>query len=99
MNEPERIDVERLGGFAGYGLPGSRLRSKGEVLLTALSAGDRAAVDALFAGPASGAATSAARAAFRSRLTRLGAAHTVSIEVEEQQVPALLRDCVIDVIA
>ena len=37
-----RIDVERLGGLAGYGSPGARLRSRGSVLAHELNIADQA---------------------------------------------------------
>jgi len=93
----DRIAVERLGGFAGFGGPGSHLRSRGEIEIDRLSAADRNAVDALFA-------TRLARStptpdAFRYRLTRhVGDAVHVT-EVAEEHVPAALRDCVSDELA
>jgi hypothetical protein len=96
MNEPACIEVERLGGFAGFGLPGSGLRSRGKVLLASLSAADLAATDALFAHPPKPDSSSGAADRFRYRLMRHAAAGCMSIEVDEQHVPAVLRDCVID---
>lgn len=87
------LEVERLGGFAGFG--GGRLRSRGKVALSALSAADRAAVEGFFtAGTAALAKQAPAGAAdmFRYRLTRDGA----SVEVPEGLVPAAVRDCVRD---
>jgi hypothetical protein len=90
----DRIEVERLGGFAGFGQPGSRLRSRGEMAVADLSAADRAAVDALFAKPPSRATPMPD--GFRYRLTRRVGSATQAVEVTEQQIPAALRDCVRD---
>ena len=45
------LTIERLGGLAGFGGEGAKIRGRGRVNLDTLSAGDRAAVDALFARP------------------------------------------------
>jgi hypothetical protein len=90
----DHIEVERVGGFAGFGGPGAHLRSRGHVELAKLSDGDRRAVDALFharaAAPASGAD------GFRYRLTRNVTGRPESIEVASAALPAALRDCVRD---
>ncbi|MDC8784721.1 protealysin inhibitor emfourin [Roseateles koreensis] len=96
--DSERLTLERLGGLAGFGLPGSRLRSRGELVVAELSAADKLQVAALFAAHQQ---TSVACAippdAFRYRLTRHGEpARAVSIELQEAQVPSVLRDCVQD---
>jgi hypothetical protein len=88
-----RVDIERVGGFAGFGLPKSHVRSRGEVELTDLSPADRHAVETLFAHPPS--ATSPPDA-FRYRLTRQTAQGPVTIEVPEQHVPSVLRAAVKD---
>ena len=90
------VRVERIGGFAGFGLPGSRLRSRGEVDSAQLSAADRAALDALFEPPP---ATVPQPDAFVYRLTRRAAAGEQTVEVAEQHVPAALQSCVSDELA
>ncbi len=90
----QRLDVERLGGFAGFGNPGSRLRSRGTLENAGLSATDRQCVDALFAHPPSPAG--AAIDGFRYRLTRHTEAGSETIEIPEQHVPAAVRQCVRD---
>jgi hypothetical protein len=95
MNDStDRLQVERLGGFAGFGLPGSALRSRGELTPAQLSKGDREAVDALFAAPPAEAPPTPD--GFRYRLTRHRAGKVLSVEVAERHVPASLRDCVQD---
>lgn len=90
----DQLQVERLGGLAGFGLPGSRLRSHGVKLLADLSAADAKAVQALFEHPSG--AKAPMPDGFFYRLTRhvAGAAH--SVEVHEALVPPALRDCVSD---
>lgn len=89
----ERIDVERVGGFAGFGGPGSPLKSRGSVTIDTLSAIDRHAVDILLRG--AGKAEATLPDEFRYRITR--GARTV--EVREAQVPTVLRECVKDELA
>ena len=45
----ERLQIERIGGIAGFG--GPHLKSRGEVRLAELSPADRQAVESLFADP------------------------------------------------
>ena len=92
-----RLRVERVGGFAGFGLPGSRLRSVGELDAGTLGSADRAAVDALFE-PRRPAAKRLPDA-FVYRITRSGPSGEETVEVPESQVPESLRDCVQDELA
>jgi hypothetical protein len=92
--KPDRVEVERLGGLAGFGLPGSRLRSHGVVAIGHLSAADTKTVHALFAHTP--AARSVMPDGFRYRLTRHVAGVAHSVEVHEDALPAALRDCVSD---
>ncbi|MFL6693792.1 MAG: protealysin inhibitor emfourin [Ramlibacter sp.] len=90
----DSIEVERIGGFAGFGLPGSRLRSHGRLDASHLAADDRKVLEALFArrGPPSAPAPDG----FRYRITRRVGGHTETIEAAEPDVPATVRDCVQD---
>jgi hypothetical protein len=93
----DKISIERIGGFAGFGLPGSRIRSRGEVDRAQLSGSDRKAVDALFAAlPAD---NQPRPDEFRYRLTRHGDGGAQTIEVCERHVPESLRNCVQDELA
>jgi len=92
----DRITIERLGGFAGFGLPGSRIKSRGDVALSELSPADRSAVAALFErkdhggpGPPD---------AFRYRLTRQTTQGSETVEVPEHVVPEAIRNRVKDVL-
>jgi hypothetical protein len=87
------LEVERLGGLAGYGTEGSRLRSRGQVDVSTLSAEDRRTVDSLFVGPSAG---SSRPDEFRYKLTRWTDKGPQSVEVPENQVPAAVRDVVKD---
>ena len=90
----DTVDVERLGGFAGFGLPGSRLRSRGHIDAAQLAVADRQAIEALFArrGPPSPPLPDG----FRYRITRSVGGRAQTVEAPEQDVPAPLRDCVRD---
>jgi hypothetical protein len=87
------LKIERIGGLAGFGLPGSKIKSSGEAATSALSADDQAAVEALFRGPASQPSPAQARDGFRYRITRDDGK---TVEVPESAVPSALKACVSD---
>lgn len=89
-----RIDVERLGGLAGYGSPGARLSSRGSVLAHELNIADQAILRDLFLRPPQG--PDQKRDAFRYRLTRHCGAASHTVVVAETQVPQAIRECVHD---
>lgn len=92
--------IERVGGLAGFGGPGARIASRGELAASALSAEEHSAVEALFKRHATG--KTGSRAAppvadgFRYRISRTGAQGAETIEVPESDVPAALVRCVKD---
>ena len=90
----DRLMIERVGGLAGFGLPGSHLKSKGELAVSELSTADRNAVEALFASKDTPAQPMPD--AFRYRITRHTSAGQQTIEVPEARVPAVLRNSVKD---
>lgn len=92
----DRIQIERTGGFAGFGLPGSRVESRGEVAVSELSQLDRAVVDALF--ERKGPEEPHMPDGFRYRITRQTAGGTETVEVPEGKVPDALKDSVKDVL-
>ena len=89
-----RIDVERLGGLAGYGSPGARLRSRGSVLAHELNIADQAILRDIFLRPPQG--PDPTRDALRYRLTRQCGAASHSVVVAETDVPQAIRECVHD---
>jgi hypothetical protein len=92
----DRLKIERIGGFAGFG--GPHLKSRGEMAISELSASDRQAVENLFNDPQKAAPARPGEAdAFRYRITRETAAGAVqAIEVPGNAVPAPLKECVKD---
>jgi len=89
-----RLKVERLGGFGGFGLPGSHLRSRGEIDSAQLSPAERAQLDALFDQPPPGATPMPD--GFVYRLARQTAGGEQTIDLVEAQVPIAIRACVTD---
>jgi len=87
---PDRINVERIGGLAGFG--GSRLKSAGVIALSDLSPADRDALDAFFQGAPT--AHTPKPDAFVYRITRNDGGASKTIEVSEEHVPAAIRGCV-----
>ena len=91
------VNVERLGGFAGVGMPGSRIRSHGSLAWSALPAAAQQHLDSLFAGPLRPAPDpGATRDAFHYRVTRQGPAGLQTLHLSESEVPAELRDTLHD---
>src|SRR4051812_22546254 len=89
-----KVDIERLGGFAGFGGAGSHLRSRGSLESGHLSASDQAAIDALFAQPPPKGGS--ARDSFVYRLTRQTTQGHQMIEVPEAHVPEAVKAAVKD---
>ena len=89
----DRLKIERVGGFAGFG--GPHLKSRGEVAVSDLSAADQKTLDALFADPKKVPAAHPGQAdAFTYKITR-GAR---TIEVPEHAVPSTIKNSVKDVL-
>ena len=93
----DRLQIERIGGYAGFG--GPHLKSRGELALSDLSPADRHAVEDLFDNPQEAVPAHPGQAdAFRYRITRQTATGSQTIEVPGDAVPAALRDSVRDVL-
>jgi hypothetical protein len=90
------LKIERIGGLAGIGLPGSKVRSTGETTVSALSEADRAQVESLFRNPGQVRGSGLERDALRYRITRSVEGRDQTIEVPEAAVPAALKACVTD---
>jgi emfourin len=92
----DKLKVRRVGGFAGFGIPGSRLESSGERAFSELSAADQAAVEALFRNPTARRGSEQERDTFRYRITRTVKGQDQTVEVPESAVPQALKACVSD---
>ncbi|HXO70996.1 MAG TPA: protealysin inhibitor emfourin [Bradyrhizobium sp.] len=90
------LKIEKVGGFAGMGVPGSKIRSGGEQSVSALSADDQAAVEALFHNPDAHQGSGQVRDGFRYRITRTANGKQQTVEVPEAAVPHALKACVTD---
>ncbi len=89
-NKDDCVRVERVGGLAGFG--GPRLKSAGEVAMSALSAADRKVVKAMFQETArSGAGKPDG---FVYRITLRSGGVTKAVDVSEGRVPEAVRKCV-----
>jgi hypothetical protein len=87
--------VERIGGIAGFGLPGSRLKSRGRCKFEALPATDQARVNALF-DATRGPGKPGMPDVFRYRVTRQTPKGDETIEVPETDLPTSVISCVKD---
>ena len=92
-NTGPQLEVERLGGLAGFGTAASHLRSRGQLDISTLSAEDRQALELLFSKPP---ASSLRADEFRDRLTRWTDKGQDSVEVPESQVPPAVRSALKD---
>jgi hypothetical protein len=91
-----RLKIERFGGLGGFSLPNSRIKSTGEQDIEALSAKDRAAVEALFANKGRPPKPGPERDTFHYKLTRENNGQDETVEVPEAAVPEALKACVTD---
>jgi hypothetical protein len=90
--------VERIGGFAGLGAQGSRIKSRGQVSLASLSAEDQTVIEHLFENRAKY-TSPAVPDGFCYRLSRTVKTGVESIEVPESLVPRSIASCVKDELA
>ena len=93
------LTIERIGGFAGYGGAGSRLKADGKLDYAKLAPADQRAVDVLFTATAKERKSwenPQLRDGFRYQITRVGGAKPETVEVPEDKVPAALAAVVKD---
>ena len=94
-----RLLIERLGGFAGFGLPGSPLKSRGELDLSKLPPKVREAIEELFNKPPSAEPTRPGPVhPFRYRMTRQTESGSQTVEVPSDAVPSVVHESVKDVL-
>jgi len=94
MKEKDKLKVERIGGFGGFGLPGSHLKSKGEISISELSPDDLQTINGLFKGDVH--PGTAMPDEFLYRIARKIGNDLKTIEVPEKNVPMAIRNCVKD---
>jgi hypothetical protein len=90
------LKIERVGGLAGYGVSGSKVKSTGEQAVSALSTADQASVESLFRDPKGQQGSGLERDAFRYRISRVINGKNQTVEVPESAVPPALKACVSD---
>lgn len=97
LNPDDQLLIERLGGLAGVGLPGSHIRSRAIVEGKALSTEESLSVAALFANPSTASVTAVKGAdGFRYRLTLHRNNDNKKIEINEAALLVSLRQRVQD---
>jgi hypothetical protein len=97
LKTEDHLEIERLGGFAGIGLPGSHIRSRALVRGSELSAEERDSIAALFKARTGVVAPPQAGAdPFRYRLTLHGGESHPEIVVGEAELLASLKERVHD---
>lgn len=89
-----KIEVERLGGQAGYGQPGARLRSRCLLQASDLSPADQAALREIFLHPTP--TPPQERDAFRYSFTRQHDNGVQTVVVAEKTVPQAILNCLRD---
>ena len=89
------IEIERLGGIAGFGGPGAHVRSRGRLAYASLTATDQALLDQAFKSVGKR-KVSLQRDRFSYRVSRTDVAGTVTIEVAAEHLPTALVQCVVD---
>ncbi len=92
----DRLQIERIGGIAGFG--GLHLKSRGQLALSDLSPADRRAVEDLFSNPQKAPVPPSEADAFRYRITRQTEEGPQTVEVSGNAVPDALKNSVKDVL-
>jgi hypothetical protein len=90
------LTIERVGGVGGFGLPGSRIRSRGTRPFASLSAEAQAKVEELFRTTGQNAARPPVADGFHYRITRQTPHGEETVEVPEAVVPVELQSSVKD---
>jgi hypothetical protein len=94
-NEIDLLMVERIGGLAGFGIAGSRIRSRGQLAFNSLPDTDQRLVEALFKTHGK-LEPSAQRDAFSYKISCASKFGTKTVEVPEAVLPATIIACVKD---
>lgn len=94
MDNQDRLKIERIGGFGGFGLPGSHLKSGADMALSELAVGELQALEALFQGHAH--LDAPKTDGFIYRITRKIDGKLQTIEISEEHAPVSIRNSVKD---
>jgi hypothetical protein len=94
VEKQDELKVERIGGFGGFGLPGSHLKSKGGVFMSDLSSNDVVIINSLFQGSVH--LDKLKTDGFLYRITRKIGNNLKTIEIPEENIPMSIRKCVKD---
>ncbi len=94
-NEIDLLLVERIGGLAGFGVAGSRIRCRGQLAFNSLPDTDQRLVEALFKGHGKS-KPSAQRDTFSYRISCARKFGAKTVEVPEAALPATIIACVKD---
>jgi hypothetical protein len=89
------LQVERIGGLAGFGGAGAHVRSLGRLETDTLSAEEQRAVENLFKSKRDAKASQICDG-FRYRISRTSSGRTETVEAPEAAVPLALAQCVKD---
>jgi hypothetical protein len=89
------LQVERIGGLAGFGGVGAHVRSLGQLETDTLSSEEQRAVENLFKSKGKAKASQICDG-FRYRISRTSSGRTETIEAPEVAVPTSLAQCVKD---
>jgi len=94
MENKDQLKVERIGGFGGFGLPGSHLKSMGNISIADLPPDDLHQINRLFQGNIH--LNAPKTDGFRYRITMWIGDTLKTIEVPEENVPVSIRNSVKD---
>jgi hypothetical protein len=96
MTNNVQLSVERIGGLGGFGLPGSHLKSKGQISTSELSAEDIRKLEAYFEGKLPTNTALKVADGFRYRITKKVGNDLKTIELPEALTPSAISGCVKD---
>lgn len=89
------VNVEKVGGLAGFGGARANIRSRGQIDTAALSPTEQKAVDSLFKARRKTARSKGADG-FRFLISRTTDKGTETVERTEENVPPVIASCVKD---
>ena len=90
-----KLTIEKIGGYGGFGVGNSHLRSRGEIHIDELSNEDKKAVEELFR-PHGKTKASLETDTFRYKISRVTSKGVESIEADEKKIPDAIKQCLKD---